>query len=63
MNRAAHPMRQQPLPLADTRATAHAYRIAAETALRDPFRSPAEREARRQHYLQQAEQIERARTA
>ena len=49
---------QQPLALADSEA-AKAWRIAAETALRDPFHTQTEREKRAAHYLRAAEAIER----
>jgi hypothetical protein len=49
---------QQPLALPDSEA-AKAWRIAAETALRDPFHTQPEREKRAAHYLQTAEAIDR----
>ncbi|MFN7782253.1 MAG: hypothetical protein ACK5PG_05925 [Lysobacterales bacterium] len=49
---------QQTLALPDSEA-AKAWRIAAEHALRDPFRGPREREERRAYYLRRAEEIER----
>ena len=49
---------QQTLALPDSEA-AKAWRIAAETALRDPFHSQTEREKRAAHYLRTAEAIER----
>jgi hypothetical protein len=49
---------QQTLALPDSEAV-KAWRIAAETDLRDPFHSQAEREKRAAHYMQTAEAIER----
>jgi hypothetical protein len=49
---------QQALALPDSEA-AKVWRIAAETALRDPFHTAEEREARAAHYMRQAEAIER----
>jgi hypothetical protein len=52
---------QQPLPLPDPRK-AKADRIAAEYALRDPLRpDPAERQARHDWYMAQAEAAESCR--
>jgi hypothetical protein len=48
---------QQNLSLPDIEA-AKAWRIQAETALRDPFYTQPEREKRAAYYLQRAEEIE-----
>lgn len=38
---------------------AQAYRVAAEHALRDPFRGPRERQERHDYYMREAERVER----
>jgi hypothetical protein len=53
------PSRSEPeLPLPDA-YMAQANRIAAEHALRDPFRGPRERQERHDYYMRQAERCER----
>ncbi len=49
---------QQPLPLA-VRPTPEEWRASAETALRNPFETPARCRERHDYYLAQAELCER----
>lgn len=46
------------LPMPDA-FMAQAHRIAAEHALRDPFRGPRERQERHDYYMRKAEEAER----
>lgn len=48
---------QQPLPL-KPKTTAAEWRIAAESALRNPFETPAQCQRRHDYYLQQAQACE-----
>jgi hypothetical protein len=51
-------MNQSSLPMPDSHM-AQAHRIAAEHALRDPFRGPRERQERHDYYMRKAEEAER----
>lgn len=46
------------LPMPDA-FMAQAHRVAAEHALRDPFRGPRERQERHDYYMRKAEEVER----
>lgn len=63
MNRAPVRMKQQPLPLPDTRATARHWRIAAEHALTELQFNAAERQRRHDYYLAEALKLEQGQPA
>jgi hypothetical protein len=58
MTSPARRMKQQPLPLPDTRATAAHYRASAERALVDSNYTPTEQRQRHAYYLQKAQELE-----
>jgi hypothetical protein len=58
MSATARRMKQQPLPLPDTRATAKHYRDAAARALVDSHYTPTEQRQRHDYYLAEANKIE-----
>jgi hypothetical protein len=63
MSTAARRMKQQPLKLPDTRATARHWRIAAEHALTELQFSADERKRRHDYYLAKARELEQAQHA
>jgi len=63
MTTPARRMKQQPLPLPDTRATAKHYREAAAHALVDAHYTPTEQRQRHDHYLSEARKLEQAQNA
>lgn len=58
MSATARRMKQQPLPLPDTRATARHWRMAADHALTELQFPPEERKRRHDYYLAEANKIE-----